>query len=400
MSEKNESALSYYIPNRSRKKTILRIPESHSLYVCPSACGRRIALRAYENGEKNFLSFLYIAEEDAVSGQYESNIYEAIAELVTVLDPPPKAFTLYFSCVDNFLNTDEKALLEELEARFPGLRFIACHHDPIASDEKISPGMRLHHQMYEFLEYTGKKDSGINLIGSYAPFDPDGEFFRVMSECGVGKIRQLFECGTYAAYQEMADSRLNLVLTPMGELAAENMAERLGIPYYVNPATYEIDEIAGNYRNIAALLGRKCLDLQAEISETRRIIRMTRERVGPTPVIIDSSATMRPFALAKALLGYGFNVAAVFAGKSKIDDTAERQWLQDNFPQLMLIHTGDTRAFTGYGLDKECLAVGYDCAYLLQARCFVDIFNDEALYGFHGVRKLMQLMGKACEEKR
>ncbi|WP_242831355.1 hypothetical protein [Desulfitobacterium dehalogenans] len=41
------------------------------------------------------------------------------------------------------------------------------------------------------------------------------------------------------------------------------------------------------------------------------------------------------------------------------------------------------------------MAIGYDGAFLLKARYFVDVFNDESFYGFHGIRKLMKLMGEA-----
>ena len=47
------------------------------------------------------------------------------------------------------------------------------------------------------------------------------------------------------------------------------------------------------------------------------------------------------------------------------------------------------------GLDGECLAIGYGCAFVLKARYFVDLFNDESFYGFQGIRKLMKLMGEA-----
>ncbi len=90
-------------------------------------------------------------------------ISAAVEELLEVLEPAPKAFVLYFNCIDDFLGTDEKALLRELKSRFPGLHFTVCHINPVAADEKISQGMRKHNQMYELLEYTEEKDEGINL---------------------------------------------------------------------------------------------------------------------------------------------------------------------------------------------------------------------------------------------
>ena len=102
MSVNSDHNLTYFVQTRDRDKTVLRIPESHSLHICPSSCGRKIAFRAYQNGQKANNSFMYIKEEDAVSGHYEDNIEEAIGMLLEVLDPEPKAFLLYFNCIDDF----------------------------------------------------------------------------------------------------------------------------------------------------------------------------------------------------------------------------------------------------------------------------------------------------------
>jgi nitrogenase molybdenum-iron protein alpha/beta subunit len=395
----NVNTLSYYIPNRNKRKTILRIPESHSLHVCPSACGRRNAIRAIKNGEKEFMSFLYISETDLVSGHYEEIIGDAIDTLLQVLHPIPKAFVIYFNCIDDFLGTDEKALLDRLRIRYSSLRFTVCHIDPVAADERIPPGMRKHNQMYEFLEHTGKKDDGINLLGNYVSLDKECELFDVLSGWGIHTVRQLFECKTYSEYQEMADSSLNLVLMRMGCYAAENMVKKLGIPYYFNPITYDIDEVVSNYRNIAGILGKPCPDFDAEIYQTKLVIRATREIIGDMPVIVDSSATMLPFALAKVLFRSGFNVTAVFAPLTKNEDTEEQAWLTEHAPQLRAVQEDSFEAVAGYGFDRECIAIGYDSAYLLQANHFVDIYNDETFYGFHGIQKLMSLMRKAYETK-
>lgn len=49
--------LSYSVPEERRRKRILRIPESHSLYVCPQSCARRQAIRALRNGESDRMAF-------------------------------------------------------------------------------------------------------------------------------------------------------------------------------------------------------------------------------------------------------------------------------------------------------------------------------------------------------
>ena len=46
-------------------------------------------------------------------------------------------------------------------------------------------------------------------------------------------------------------------------------------------------------------------------------------------------------------------------------------------------------------LPEDAVCVGFDSAYLLKARRFVDIQKDEGLFGFQAVRRLMEAMAAA-----
>lgn len=389
--------MSYFIPDHGQPKTSLRIPESHNLYVCPSACGRRHAIRAFKNGEKKHCSFLYITEADVVSGHYEETVGDAVAELLDVLESPPKAFMIHVNCIDDFLGTDEQALLEQLRARFPSQRFAVLHINPVAIDEKIPPGMRMHDQLYSFLEYSGKKDDGVNLIGNYVALDPESELFTVLAACGIHHVRQIFDCRTYADYLKLADSCLNLVLMPMGRLAAQNMAAMLGIPCLFNPISYDMDVVMSDYRRLTALLGQDCPDFSSEIQATQAEIQATLALIGSMPVIVDSSATMQPFALARALQRYGFQIRAIFAQRLKGTDLTDRDWLVEHCPHIPIVQAKNYEAILGYDLGKDCVAIGYDSAFTIQAQHLVDIRHDESFYGFHGIRTLMRLIRRACD---
>ena len=43
------------------------------------------------------------------------------------------------------------------------------------------------------------------------------------------------------------------------------------------------------------------------------------------------------------------------------------------------------------------MCIGFDCAYLLKARRFVDVQKDEGLFGYQAVRRLMRLMEAALD---
>lgn len=389
--------LTYFFQTRDRNKTILCIPESHSLHICPSSCGRKIAFRAYRNGQKDNTSFLYIKEEDAVSGHYEDNIEEAIETLLEVLEPAPKAFLLYFNCIDDFLGTDEKALLARIRMRFPTVGFTVCRINPVADDEKISQGMHLHGQMCTLLEYTGKKDNGVNFLGNYTAIDPQCELYTILKGLGFGKVRQLFDCKTFEEYRAMADSSLNLVLMPMGRLSACNMAEKLDIPFLDSLVTYNIDEVTAYYKELAAFLGKPCPDFRDKLFQTKRIIRAAREFVDKTPIIIDSSASMRPFALAEALAGYGFHVGAVIGSQPKEEDRMAYDRLVRNRPEITLICKEGVKDILGYRFENNFILLSSADASLVNTGHAVDLFKDESFFGFYGIQKLMHMIGKAYQ---
>ena len=112
--------------------------------------------------------------------------------------------------------------------------------------------------------------------------------------------------------------------------------------------------------------------------------------------MVDSSAAMRPFALAKALLEYGFRVEAVFLTHAKEEDLAQRAWLEEHCPDTRIIQAGR------YGTAEAALpggsiAVGFDAAFTMRAAHFVDLQRDETLFGFHGIQTLMGLIEQAAD---
>ena len=64
---------------------------------------------------------------------------------------------------------------------------------------------------------------------------------------------------------------------------------------------------------------------------------------------------------------------------------------------MELVQPQHHRAVRFEGRLAEALAIGVDGAYLAGARRVVDLFADGALFGFHGLRVLMERMRAAAE---
>ena len=325
-------------------------------------------------------------------GGYEDLVAQAVEALLRHLSPPPRAFQLYVNCIDHFLGTDEEALVAGLEERFPGIRFAVFHIDPVADDEAVSPGERQQDKLYTFLADTGERDNGVNLLGAFVSPHREGELYPFLAACGASPVRDLLTCRTFGEYQAMGRSRLNLVLRHLGRYAAQRLEDRLGTPWVEAPACYDLEGIAAIYRHISDALGVACPDLSPWREQAERAVDRARRAVGDRPVVVDSSASMSPFALAAALLRYGFCVRAVYAAHWKETDRADRAWLEEHASQVQVLCSERYGHALIRDIPRDCVAVGFDSAYLLQARHFVDIQRDEGLFGYHGLTQLMTLL--------
>ena len=192
------------------------------------------------------MGFLYMSEADLATGAYEQRLFEAVDNVLASLDRQPRAFFIHLNCVDDFLGTDEDAMLAKLRERFPATGFATMHMNPIAADKGLSTGLRIHERLYSMLDPIGPasgRDDAVNLIGNFASLERDCELPRILEAWGIGEVRQLFACTTYEEYQALAKSRLNIVLANIGSYAAECMEKRLGIPQLSAPVDYELANI-------------------------------------------------------------------------------------------------------------------------------------------------------------
>ncbi len=373
------------------------VPESHMLFVCPFACGRHGALGAIDQGFKHRLSYVYIDQKDIVEG-YDKEVRRLMEELLTRLPRRPRAVFVYVSCLDDLIGSDLGALMEELHHDHPDVEFRAGHMNPISLDTKAPPPLTTQDAMFSFLDAVMEKTGGVNLIGNLVEVEKDSELYRLLDFCGAGPVRHMSHYDTFDSFQEMARSRYNLVLSPIASLAAKNMEKKHGIPYLMMPVTYDVDEIAANYRRMAEFFGaQSACDFTDDIALTQEAIAQTREIVGSRPVWIAQGAVVKPFTLANALRGYGFNVTRVVAEDVIPIDRAGFEALPEGAVEILQPQHPDVIRFAHR--DPEALVIGFDAAYLSGSAYIVNLSGDQGNYGYAGVRRLMRMMAGAALEK-
>ena len=391
--------LMYQISTASRRKRTLAIPESHTLYLCPNACARRRGLRALRNGVMDDVSLLRFSQADIVTGSYERRAIEACGRLLDALPKRPRVISLYVNCIDDFLGTDARALVDELSGLHPDVRFILSRINPISDDVNKTKLQSVHMRLYEPLEPQAEHDGGVTLLGHFEEIPAASEFHRIVASLGLGPVRQVFTCADFDEYGLLAKSRLALSLSHLGDAALADFDRRLGVAGMRWHASYALDEIERRYQQLAALCGGS-VDCREFAADARVAIERARAAVGDMPIAVDSSASLKPFTLALDLLAYGFNVRAVFALHAKADDSEAARRLAEEYPEVDVVRDGGAGAVRGAShaaKGRDWIAVGSDAAFLLGAPHTVDMYHDEGYFGFQGVKALMERLCAAVE---
>lgn len=391
-------------------RTGMLIPESVELFVCPFACGRHGSISAVKQNLKHRLSYLYVNQADIING-YDDLIIPAVGELLETLPKRPKVVLIFVSCLDDLLGTDHEALQERLSAEYPDVKFRSCHMNPISKGSKTPPAVSIQNNMYSLLEETEERDMGINCIGNLVPVDTESELYAFLQGLGFDKLKHIANYETFDGYQEMAKSQFNLVIAGPGKQAAELMEERTGMPFVFVPVSYRMEEIEEAYEQMSAQIAQKLatqivsqgaeakFDFAPYKQAAQEAIERARAAVGDTPIIVDASSVNRPFGMARALIEYGFHVVRVQSPECNGIDRANFEWVTKEHPEIEVVQSQHHKTVLREGQIHESIAIGVDGAYLAGSKYVVDLFDDEGMYGYHGVQCIMEKLEHALEQE-
>ena len=367
-------------------------PESYLLFVCPFACGRHTALGSVDNGIKDQVSYLFITEGDIISGGFEQMIIDNVGDLFEALPKRPKVLFIFTSCLDDLLGTDHDAINAELSQMFPDVQFRHCKMNPISLDSSLPPGITLNMNMYGLLNKTGKKEKIINVVGSNVTFPEDGDLKQLLSEKGY-KVYNISDFHTFEDFQHMADACLNIVSGPIALKAAEQMQEELDIPYIKAFVNYDPDSIEAFYKELSEILGEDFVTPShsyrekalAKIEEAKAVI-------GEYPVAVDYQAVLKPYSLGYMLAKYGFHVGMIAADGIAGHEKVNHEKLLELVPNVQIINPIHHNAVKfGHEGDYH-LCIGFDCGYMTGSKKVVNLMQDEGLYGYDGICRLMDML--------
>jgi hypothetical protein len=194
----------------------------------------------------------------------------------------------------------------------------------------------------------------------------------------------------------MGEAMLNIVTSPVTLKAAQEMEKRLGIPYITAYVNYDPEEIAMFYERLSGKLGEDFLPLtepfrekaEAKIQEALRVI-------GDYPIAVDYQAVLKPYSLALMLVRHGFHVGMIASDGVASHEKENFDALRVEAPSLLVENPMSHEAVKFLHEGKKYLCIGFDCGYMTGSGKVLNIMEDEGLYGYDGICRMMDGMMEA-----
>lgn len=377
------------------------VPESHEIFVCPTSCLRGVVLTTAEMGAMDRLSTITVGEDNILEGDMEEALLTGTERIISELPKLPRVMLIYTSCIHHFLAVNYQRVYRILREKYPDIDFIDCYMDPIMR-RKSPPVPSLWRQIHRLLKPTEKNKAQVNLVGNCFPYLEHSDLTVHLQKNGI-KVMDVNTCRSYDEFLSMAASAVNFTFHNTANAAGKDMRIRLDQEWMRMRPGYVYDEIDEDMRKASDFLGIAAPSME-EIdgwrARTEEVISSTRDIIKDTPVSLDYTAVDRPLELVVFLHEHGFRVASVFIDVFTESEEVFRK-LQKMAPDLKVYQSGGwnirrmERGFVG-----KIVGIGQKSAYFHDTDYFVNIVENEGMYGYRGIIRLMSLLADAAEHPK
>jgi len=379
------------------------VPQAHEIYVCPTSCLRGVVLTTAEMGAMNRLSTITVGEDNILEGDMEEALQRGTERIIAELPERPRAMLIFTSCVHHFLAVNYQRVYRVLRQKYPDIDFIDCYMDPIMRRTKPAiPNLwqqihRLHKPV------NGGRTSQVNYIGNCFAYGPYCDLTQMLLDQGV-TVKQLQNCKDYDDFLEMAASAANFTFHKTAVMAAKDMELRLGqkwIPMRPGCSYDEFDEDMAKAAQFLEITPPAAQEIAEQRKLTEEAVSATCELLAGTPVSVDYTAVDRPLETAQYLLDHGFCVESVFVDVfTESKEVFER--LQQTAPDLKIYQSlgWNIRRMERTHGEGKLVAIGQKSAYFKNTNHFVNIIENEGMYGYRGIRRLMELIREAYLQEK
>ena len=377
------------------------VPEAHEVFVCPTSCLRGVVLTTAEMNAMDRLSTITVGEDNILEGDMEEALQRGCERIIRELPVRPRAMLVYTSCVHHFLAVNYQRVYEVLREEFPDIDFIDCYMDPIM--RRTKPAVpTLWRQIHRLLRPAGKNRKQANLVGNCFVYGKDCDLTVMLENSGI-RVMDVNTCRDYDTFLEMSASPVNFTFHNTAKAAAKDMQVRLEQQWIHMHPGYDYDRIDADMAKAA-----EAFDIPAPSKEEISKMRSCAEKaaadtlsvLGDTPVSVDYTAVDCPLELALYLIDHGFRVESVFVDVfTETQDVFEA--LKKKAPGLKIYQSlGWNIRKMDRSHDGKIVAVGQKSAYFMNTDFFVNIVENDGMYGYRGICRLMNDIKEACLEKK
>ncbi|MBR5364322.1 MAG: oxidoreductase [Oscillospiraceae bacterium] len=376
------------------KRAGLAIPGSVMLLVAPGCCGRNTAL-LNELGYSERFFYLMLDDTDIVTGRYLKKIPQACAELLEECETQPSAVVICITCVDALLGTDMERVCRSCEEK-TGVATIPAYMYALTREKRLPPMALVRKSVYSLLKPQKRVPTACNLLGFFSALEDGCELYALLRSAGIRTIGEIGRCQTYADYEALSKANFNLVLNAETRHAAQDMQERLGIPYIELTRLYRLDKIRNQYRLLGQAIGAE-LDDHAYYEETYAKVTQFREKYGALRIAVGECLNADSFELALALTEYGFHVPEIYG------TVGERNFV---FIKKLAEISPDTRIYSNLSptmlhYRRTCdldAVIGNDAMYYHKGIAGIGFQEEEQPFGYRGVTLLFDKLAAALTE--
>ena len=377
------------------------VPQAHEVFVCPTSCLRGVVLTTAEMNAMDRLSTITVGEDNILEGDMEEALQRGCERIIRELPDRPRAMLVYTSCVHHFLAVNYQRIYEILRKEYPDIDFIDCYMDPIM--RRTKPAVpNLWRQIHRLLKPSDKKARQANLVGNCFVYGQDCDLNVMLEKAGI-RVMDVNTCKDYDTFLTMAESPVNFTFHNTAKSAAKDMEVRLKQKWIHMHPGYDYDRIDSDMRQAASFFGINPPspdEISVQRILTEQAVTDVCNLLNGSPVSIDYTAVDCPLELALYLLNRGINVESVFidvitesqdvfnALKEKKPDLKIYQSLGWNIRQMKRFHEG------------KITAIGQKSAYFMNTDYFVNIVENNGMYGYLGIRRLMKDLEEAFREKK
>jgi len=377
------------------------VPEAHEVFVCPTSCLRGVVLTTAEMGAMDRLSTITVGEDNILEGDMEEALQRGVERIIRELPEKPRAMLIFTSCIHHFMAVNYHRVYKVLRQEFPDIDFIDCYMNPIMR-RKAPAVPTLWRQIHRLLKPAEKNPGQVNLVGNCFRYGEYSDLNVMLGNAGI-RVMDVNTCTCYDEFMKMGESLVNFTFHNTANAAAKDMKIRLSQEWIKMRPGYDYAEIdsdmaaAAEFLRIAPVSDEEIRILREKAEDA---VKGARKALGGVPVSIDYTAVDRPLELAIYLLKHGFNVESVFIDVfTESEDIFEK--LKSLKPDLKIYQS------VGWNIRRmerfhngKIVGIGQKSAYFNDTDYFVNIVENEGMYGYRGICRLMELLSRAAVEKK